>query len=118
PSRLGWAALGGSAGLFPPAVLPHLRVLSEYGIVFFMFLVGLELDPALMRGRGRAAVVTSHSSILTPFVLGIGQAAWLYAEHAPHGVRFLPCAPFMRASMSIPAFPVRSRRLLHRALVE
>ena len=118
PSLLGWAAPGVSAGLFPPAVLPHLRVLSEYGIVFFMFLVGLELDPALMRGRGRAAVVTSHSSILTPFVLGIGLAAWLYAEHAPHGVRFLPFALFMGASMSITAFPVLARILIERDLLK
>src|SRR3989442_245130 len=118
PSLLGWAAPGVSAGLFPPAVLPHLRVLSEYGIVFFMFLVGLELDPALMRGRGRAAVVTSHSSILTPFLLGIGLAAWLYAEHAPHGVRFLPFALFMGASMSITAFPVLARILIERDLLK
>src|SRR5438552_11810658 len=118
PSLLGWAAPGVSAGLFPPAVLPYLRVLSEYGIVFFMFLVGLELDPALMRGRGRAAVVTSHSSILTPFALGIGLAAWLYAEHAPHGVRFLPFALFMGASMSITAFPVLARILIERDLLK
>ncbi|HYY06477.1 MAG TPA: cation:proton antiporter [Candidatus Limnocylindria bacterium] len=117
PSLLGWVAPGVSAALFPPALLPYLRVLSEYGIVFFMFLIGLELDPALMRGRGRAAVVTSHSSILAPFALGIGLAAWLYHEHAPHGVRFLPFSLFMGASMSITAFPVLARILTERDLL-
>src|SRR2546422_8590233 len=39
------------------------------------------------------------SSILTPFALGIGLTAWLYHEHAPHGVRFLSFALFMGASM-------------------
>jgi K+:H+ antiporter len=118
PSLLGWAAPGLSAMLFPPAVLPFLKVLSEYGIVFFMFLVGLELDPALMRGRGRAAVVTSHASILTPFALGIGLAAWLFAQHAPPGVRFLSFALFMGASMSITAFPVLARILIERDLLK
>src|SRR5437870_8735368 len=94
PSLLGWAAPGVSAALFPSAVLPHLKVLSEYGIVFFMFLVGLELDPALMRGRGRAAVLISHSSIIVPFLLGLGLALWLYEQHAPTGVRFLSFALF------------------------
>src|SRR2546429_1784440 len=118
PSLLGWAAPGVSAGLFPPAVLPHLRVLSEYGIVFFMFLVGLELDPALMRGRGRAAVFISHASIVLPLALGVLLAFGLYAEHAPSGVRFLPFALFMGASMSITAFPVLARILIERDLLK
>ena len=75
PSLLGWVAPDLSVALFPREVLPYLKVLSEYGIVFFMFLVGLELDPALMRGRGHTAVVISHSSIIAPFALGLGLAA-------------------------------------------
>src|SRR5207245_5123660 len=118
PALLGWPAPGVPAGLCPPRLLPYLRVLSEYGIVFFMFLVGLELAPALLRGRGRAAILTSHSSILTPFALGIALAAWLYHEHAPHGVRFLSFALFMGASMSITAFPVLARILIERDLLK
>src|SRR5207253_10716213 len=106
PSLLGWIAPGLSATRFPAATMPYLKVLSEYGIVFFMFLVGLELDPALMRGRRHTAVFISHASILIPFVLGVLLAGWLYAEHAPGSVRFLSFALFMGASMSITAFPV------------
>jgi Kef-type K+ transport system membrane component KefB/nucleotide-binding universal stress UspA family protein len=118
PSLLGWLAPGASAALFPPETMPYLKVLSEYGIVFFMFLVGLELDPALMRGRGRAAVAISHASIVTPFLLGVVLAAGFRAEHAPPGVRFLPFALFMGASMSITAFPVLARILIERGLLK
>src|SRR5215472_7568637 len=100
PSLLGWLAPDLSATLFPPAALPYLKVLSEYGIVFFMFLVGLELDPGLMRGRGHSAVFISHASIVLPFLLGVAVAGWLHAEHGG-SVRFLPFALFMGASMSI-----------------
>jgi len=47
-----------------------LNALSQMGLVLFMFLVGLELDPELLKGRGHTAVLTSHSSILVPFALG------------------------------------------------
>ena len=45
PSLLGWVAPGVSATLFPAASLGFLSMLSQIGLVIFMFLVGLELRP-------------------------------------------------------------------------
>ncbi|HEX8385005.1 MAG TPA: cation:proton antiporter, partial [Rubricoccaceae bacterium] len=45
PSLLGWAAPGVSAALFPVESLGVLGTLSQVGLLLFMFLVGLELDP-------------------------------------------------------------------------
>src|SRR6185503_6181348 len=118
PSFLGWVAPGVSAALFPPEAVQYLKVLSEYGIIFFMFLVGLELDPALIRSRAHAAVVTSHASIIAPFVLGVVLASHLYAQHAPTGVRFMAFALFMGAAMSITAFPVLARIMIERDLLK
>jgi K+:H+ antiporter len=117
PSLLGWLAPATSAALFPAETLPYLKLLSEYGILFFMFLVGLELDPTMMRGRGRAAVFTSHASIVTPFALGVLLAVRLHATQAPPGVPFWPFALFMGAAMSVTAFPVLARILVERDLL-
>jgi len=118
PSFLGWLAPGFSATLFPDAALPYLKMLSEYGIVFFMFLVGLELDPALLRGRGHTAVFISHASIIAPFALGIMLAAHLFEAQAPTGVPFTSFALFMGVAMSITAFPVLARILVERDLLK
>ncbi|MBI3304472.1 MAG: cation:proton antiporter [Deltaproteobacteria bacterium] len=116
PSLLGWVAPEIAALLFPPQVLPSLKVLSEYGVLFFMFLVGLELDPMLLRGRGRAAVVISHVSIIAPFFLGALLALFLYTRLSSDAVPFTSFALFLGAAMSITAFPVLARILIEHDL--
>jgi Kef-type K+ transport system membrane component KefB len=111
PSLLGWLAPGLSGALFPASSLGFVNVLSQIGLVFFMFLVGLELDLRLLRGQGRVAVMTSHVSIIAPFFLGACLALLLYPRLSDDSVSFTAFALFMGAAMSVTAFPVLARMI-------
>src|SRR5688572_31193730 len=80
PSLLGWLAPGAYQSLFPPASLGILGVLSQVGVVFFLFLIGLELDPAILRNRGKSTAAISLASIAPPFVLGVILTLLLYNQ--------------------------------------
>ena len=116
PSLLGAAAPRLSAFLFAPTSLGILKLFAEIGVLLFLFVVGLELDPAELRGRAHAAVVVSHASILAPYFLGVLLALLLYRDLAPEGARFVPFALFLGIAMSITAFPVLARILEERSL--
>ena len=116
PSLLGSLAPGTSAFLFPASSMPTLQLLSQIGVLLFMFVVGLELKPAYLRGQARVAVAVSHFSIVVPFVLGVVLALALYPAYAPPGVAFHAFALFCGVAMSITAFPVLARILAERHL--
>jgi Kef-type K+ transport system membrane component KefB len=117
PSLLGWAAPELSVLLFPPQGLRALQLLSQAGLLLFMFQVGLEFDPALLRGRGRTALATSWASIALPFLFGAALAVPAYARLSEPGVSFTGFALFMGAAMSVTAFPVLARILTERGLM-
>ncbi|MBV8161622.1 MAG: cation:proton antiporter [Acidimicrobiia bacterium] len=116
PSVLGAVWPHATAYLFSPKVLPFLDVLAEVGLIFFMFLIGLELDTRLIRGRGHAAALVSHVSIIFPFMLGVGSALVLFSQLGSATGKFTPFALFLGASMSVTAFPVLARILTERGL--
>ena len=111
PSVFGWRAPSTSAAMVPLNGRDGLNALSQIGLLVFMFLVGLEFDPQLLRGRGHVAVVTSHVSIIVPFCLGAGLAAYLYPYLSLANVPLLHFVLFMGIAMSITAFPVLARIL-------
>ena len=119
PSVLGQFPGNPSLGLFPVVVQPFLNVVAQIGLVIFMFIIGLELDLSLVRGRERVASVISVGSIALPFALGLGLAALIFPDHHHVGgkdVSFWPFALFIGVSMSITAFPVLARMLTERGM--
>ncbi|WP_017314752.1 cation:proton antiporter [Mastigocladopsis repens] len=111
PSLFGLVAPELSATLFPSETIPFLNVLSQVGLIFFMFLIGLELNPKYLSGNLEIAVLTSHVSILVPFSLGTLLALLLYPVVSNASVSFTAFALFLGAAMSITAFPVLARIL-------
>jgi Kef-type K+ transport system membrane component KefB len=111
PSLLGRIWPGAFNYLLPPLVAPFLDVLAQLGIILYMFLVGLELDPQAVAKNGQSAVAISHASIVTPFLLGTMLALVLYPDVAAAGIPFTGFSLFMGVSMSVTAFPVLSRIL-------
>lgn len=116
PSFLHWVAPAVSARLFPADSLGFLQTLSQIGLLLFMFLVGLEFEPGMLRRQGHAALLTSHASISLPFLLGMLLALYLYPRLSDAGVAFRDFALFLGVAMSVTAFPVLARILNERNL--
>ncbi len=117
PSLLGVLSPATLQLLFPPASMATLGLISQLGLVFFMFLIGLELEPALLRGFGKSALVISPTSIAVPFALGAVVAAWLAPTWSLPGVPVSSFVLFLGVAMSITAFPVLARILSERGLI-
>ncbi|KAK1316090.1 Cation/H(+) antiporter 19 [Acorus calamus] len=87
--------------VFPKRSLTVLDTIANIGLLFFLFLVGLELD---------FAIAIAAAGISLPFILGIGTSVILRST-INNGVRHAPFLVFMGVALSITAFPVLARIL-------
>ncbi|HXS66653.1 MAG TPA: cation:proton antiporter [Streptosporangiaceae bacterium] len=100
--------------LFPADLIPPLTAIANIGLVLFMFVVGYEVDLALVRGREKVAAGVAIGSIALPLILGIGLGVWLTTRHTvSHRLTFVL---FFGVAMSITAFPVLARILTDRGM--
>lgn len=121
PSLLGLLPGGLDQRLFPAEVLPYLSVISQLGIVLFMFVIGLELDITVVRRSGGRAAAISLTSILLPFGLGVGLLAPVLFDRYPPSPAsdgtvgaFGPFALFIGVSICGSAFAILARVLAER----
>jgi Kef-type K+ transport system membrane component KefB len=104
PSLLG-LPLARRVRLYPAAsVAPSLNLVSQLGVVLYMFLVGVELDTTVFRGQLRATVMIALTGIAVPFALGAGLATGLFPGFAPGGVPHLTSCSFSGSRCRSPPF--------------
>lgn len=116
PSLLGLFSPGILAFLFPVSSMPILRILSQIGVIIFMFVVGMELNARHLQKKAHAAILVSHASIIIPFFLGLALSLVTYSSMASANVSFTAFALFIGIAMSITAFPVLARIIEERGM--
>jgi Kef-type K+ transport system membrane component KefB len=117
PTAFGAIDPGLQARLFASDIVPFIGVAANLGLIFYMFLIGLEVDFEQLRGRVGTTLAISNSGLAIPMMLGMAIALPLYSLLAP-GKRFLAFALFMGVSMSVTAFPVLARIISERRMIK
>lgn len=93
------------------------EVLKEIGLIFLLFLIGLDFDYEHLKMKGPAAVAIMAVGTALPFALGAGLAPLVhpYLEVHDRTGRPVPLAPltlFLGTALSITALPVLGRMLI------
>ncbi|KAG0043406.1 K(+)/H(+) antiporter [Gryganskiella cystojenkinii] len=121
PSILGQIP-GFNNTIFPPQSIPFLTLVANLGLVLFLFLVGLELDPKLILKRAKHALGISVAGLVIPFVFSCGISVLLYKDFE-QATTTTPSPPFSQflltcgVAMSLTAFPVLARILAEMQLM-
>lgn len=109
PSVVGWLWPEGFNFLFPQESLHNISLLSQFGLILFMFVIGMELNLEEIKKQLRQSFVIAHSGIVAPFILGAILAVLLYEEYSGADATVLTFALFVGITLSVTAFPVLAR---------
>jgi len=118
PSLLGYFYPHAFHFLFAANSLGNIYILSQVGLILFMFTVGMDLNLGALKERMGVTFVVSHASIIIPYFLGMLLAYFVYKEFASAHTDFLSFALFIGISMSITAFPVLARIVQEKGLTK
>ena len=118
PSLLGYFFPEAYSFLFAHDSLSNIYILSEIGLVLFMFVIGMELDLSALKNKMGTTFVISQASIVIPYFMGMWLAYYLYEEFAAGQTDFISFALFIGISMSITAFPVLARIVQEKGLTK
>jgi Kef-type K+ transport system membrane component KefB len=118
PSLLGYFYPAAFHFLFAANSLGNLYILSQIGLILFMFTIGMELNMGELKEKMGKIYVISHASIIIPYFCGMLLAYFVFEEFAAGQTTYLSFALFIGISMSITAFPVLARIVQEKGLTK
>ncbi|XP_059659022.1 cation/H(+) antiporter 15 [Cornus florida] len=110
---LGPSILGQSKGfantVFPLRSVMVLETMANVGLLYFLFLVGVEMDLSVVRRTGKKAMAIAIAGMVLPFIIGISFSFILHqrTQVMKQGTFIL----FLGVALSVTAFPVLARIL-------
>ena len=96
--------------IFPKRSVAALETLGNLGVVFFFFLVGLQVDVAVVKRTGRKAWAIAAPGVLVPFAVAV-VSFFVFKPAVSDGYSTVAVVLFLGVTSSVTAFSVLSRIL-------
>lgn len=98
--------------VFPLQSFAFLNLIGTLTLVFFMFLVGLEVQQRFLKGKGVPIVVVALAVTIIPVALGfVFNLLFSGPEYKPTGISDGTQSLVLGAALAVTAFPVMARIL-------
>ncbi len=107
--------------LYPLQSFSFLNLIGLLTLVFFMFLVGLEVQQKLLKGKERNILMVAGAATIAPLILGFTLGAILDSPGRwmpESGVSYTTHSLFLSAGLAVTAFPVMARILQEKRLLD
>ena len=102
----------GPHGMQLLSIAHTVDIFSRYGVIFLMFLVGLESSVEEMRDAGMPSLKVAVAGMVTPFALGLG-VAWLVLPDQSVGAMLFIGATLGATSVGITARVLSELNVVH-----
>ncbi|AQK94502.1 Cation/H(+) antiporter 15 [Zea mays] len=109
PSVMGQVEVWGTT-VFPVRSLLTLETVAHLGLLYFLFLVGLEMDVNVIRRSGKKALIIAVAGMALPFCIGTA-TSFVFRHQVSKNVHQASFLLFLGVALSVTAFPVLARIL-------
>ena len=117
PSVMGRIS-GFKASIFPAQSMVLLNLTANFGLILFLFLVGMEIDTRILKRNIRTSACISAAGLVLPLGLGAALGVGVYRQFVEETVNFGYFLLFIAVAIGITAFPVLCRIMIELKLLD